>query len=273
MPFRPDPEEGEELFSKIPRRPPRGSEPKLEPEPEEEAEDGGENPAEEFKQRGGGASPWSEEFERERPRGRERAPAAPEGLVPELYEILVPDPELRDPHGRYMAMFEQLPYRPLPRRGMVRQEPPARGDWGPETPRVPSRGPAPTPAPGPSPRARMRTGPPVVDPAMWFDMNAVWTGVRQRRADPRFQPGTPVGVIQIAPARPDEASRAQDLIRFFRIPKGSVSNFSGKQLWDMLHEFMDELSYGMNQTKPNDIPGEVGFQAGRDGSFWLGYME
>ena len=104
-------------------------------------------------------------------------------------------------------------------------------------------------------------------------MNAVWAGVRQRKADSRFQKGTPVGVIQISPARPDEASRAADLLRFFRVPKAQTQNISGRELWAMLHEFMDELSYAMNAVRPKDIPGEVGFQAGRDGSFWLGYVE
>jgi|SRR5579871_4047074 len=259
MVYRPGQEE-EGASSRLPSR--RG--------PKEETE-GGEERDPEFRtdlRRKSWVSPWSEAFEEERPREESRPISVPESLVPELYEILVPE----QPKSPYMTLFEELPYRPLPRRGAAprREERGAEGrEWGPEAPRAQRPG----PAAGPGPRARARTGPPTLDPGLWFDMNAVWNGVRQRRADQRFQRGTPVGVVQISPPRPDEASRAQDLLRFFKVPKGQVEKLPGKAIWDMLHEFMDELSYSMNQMKPNDIPGEVGFQAGRDGSFWLGYME
>jgi len=257
MPYRPS--EGEKKFSRLPRR------------EEGEREEGPSMPLQRDIRRPP-SSPWGAGFEEERPRFESRPLTVPSSsLVPELYEVLVPEAELRDPHARYMEYFEKMPgstpraRRGAPERGPRREE--RREEWRPE----PAGRPA--PAPGPAPRARTRTGPPSLDPGNWFDMNAVWTGIRQRKADPRFQRGTPVGVVQIARASADEMSRAQDLLRFFRVPKAEADKFPGKAIWDKLHEFMDEISYAMNQMRPSDIPGEVGFQAGRDGSFWLGYME
>jgi hypothetical protein len=113
-----------------------------------------------------------------------------------------------------------------------------------------------------------------VDPRNWFDTQAIWDAARKVRSDSRFRPGSPVALVQVAPASPNEASRATDLIRFFRIPPQEVQRYEGARIWsDLLHPLLDEMSYAFNEAKPRDLPGQFAFQAGRDGSFWLAYME
>lgn len=258
MAYRPDPEKRPSRFP-----PPERKE-------EEEAEEVG--PREmpgggvSLRRRGAdlpSASPWRGSFD---PSSRvpSRSTYEREPEVEELEDILFPK-EWRGGEAFHFAdPFDVLPgrvYIPSPR----------------QPPRQPAQqrpGAAPTGGGRPSRPTRAREGPPSVDPMNWFDMPKIWAAVAERRVDPRFQRGTPVGIVQVAPPRPDEMARAADLIRFFRIPRQEVERYQGRQLWDaLLHPFMDELSYAMNQAKPSGIPGDLGFQAGRDGSFWLGYAE
>lgn len=259
---------GEQPERKFPRMRPSGEE-------EEEEESGPSSPISYRRPGPPTASPFRGGFEPGREIYQRSSYGEPD--IPELFEILVPEGELRDPEFRYSSLWETTsPSWFLPRpgeRGYSRggggeaQRDVARGGGGPRP------GPAPAAGPGQRP-ARRREGPPTVDPRNWFDVDAIWNGVRQRKADQRFRPGAPVGIVQIAPASADEMSRARDLVRFFRIPKAEADKHPGRAIWDsLLHPFMDELSYAFNHGKPRDIPGTIGFQAGRDGSFWLGYME
>lgn len=259
MPFRRR-EEGPERGRRASGPPPR----RREAEPEAEGEStpihrGFRSSAPSFQ------APWRREFDpsegpraapfQERERGGERKR--------ELWEVLVPESERQDPYFDYGKIFDVL--RPSPR---ARQEAPyapppsARREGGPPPPpesRRPARG---------------REGPPTVDPRNWFDDRAVWEAARRVRTDSRFRPGNPVALVQVAPASANEEARAADLVRFFRIPREEVGRHQGPRIWsDLLHPFLDELSYALNAAKPQDLPGQFAFQAGRDGSFWLGYME
>jgi hypothetical protein len=199
------------------------------------------------------------------------------GIFEELIPILIPEAELRDPEFRYASMFENLPYRPrfperAPERGPERIE---RGGYergGYERPEPP-RGSRETPRPAPAPERRARSGAPRVDPNNWFKPEDLFGFVRQHRNDPGGGPGKPMAVQKITGPKESDASQAADLVRFFRIPKQEVDRYPGQTIWDMLHAFLDELSYAINQMKPNDLPGEFGFQQAKDKSFWLGYLE
>lgn len=197
------------------------------------------------------------------------------GIFDELIPILIPEAELKDPEFRYSSMFENLPYY-----GQLPQQIPQqfqRGGYerGYERSREEApRGPRETPRPAPAPERRERSGPPRIDPNNWFKTQEIFQFVRQHRNDPGGGPGKPMAVQKITGPRSDEMSQAQDLIRFFKIPKQEVDRYPGAAIWDqLLHPFLDELSYALNQMKPNDIPGEFGFQSAKDKSFWLGYME
>lgn len=202
------------------------------------------------------AEPFQERVERGVERGERRR---------ELWEVLVPESERQEPYFDYGKVFEVL-----------------RSTRGAERPR-PEVGPAPAsarreggPAPAPESRraARSREGPPTVDPRNWFDTQAIWEAARRVRTDTRFQSGSPVALVQVAPASANEASRAADLIQFFRIPHQEVGRYPSTRLWiDLLHPFLDEMSFAFNTAKPQDLPGQFAFQSGRDGSFWLAYME
>lgn len=251
--------------------PPRGRRPAAPPprrrEPEEEAAPESSPIRSSFRRdMPGYQTPWQREWE----------PGAGPRVAPfqertergerkrELWEVLVPESERRDPYFDYGKVFEVL--RPVPGAGRP----------GPEAGPGPSYARREGGPPPPESRraARSREGPPTVDPRNWFDTQAIWTAARQVRADSRFRPGNPVALIQVAPASTNEASRAADLVRFFRIPRQEVEHHEGPRLWsDLLHPFLDELSYAFNTARPQDLPGQFAFQAGRDGSFWLAYME
>jgi hypothetical protein len=172
-------------------------------------------------------------------------------------DVIVPSDELEDPYYDYSQVFSIF-------------------DKGRRT-----RGAAPMPTPregGEEPRGQgarpVRNQPPIVDPANWFDLNRIWAAVQTVRADSRFTPGKPVAVVKIGNAARSEAERAQDLIRFFRIPPEEVRRFSASALWsELLNPFLDELAYSLNYVKPREFPGKMRFQAGNDGSYWLGYLE
>lgn len=192
------------------------------------------------------------------------------GIFEELIPILIPEAELKDPEFRYSSMFENLPYY-----GQLPQQIPQRFQRGgyergrEEAP----RGPRETPRAA-APERRERSGPPRLDPNNWLRTQEIFQFVRQHRNDPGGGPGKPMAVQKISGPRPDEMSQAQDLIRFFKIPKQEVERYQGSAIWDqLLHPFLDELSYALNQMKPNDLPGEFGFQQAKDRSFWLGYLE
>lgn len=205
-----------------------------------------------------GAGPRAEPFqERERGGGERKR---------ELWEFIVPESERQDPYFDYGKVFEVL----RPTRGAERPRPEA----GPG-PAYARREGAPPPPPQESRRAaRGREGPPTVDPRNWFDTQAIWEAARRVRADSRFRPGSPVALVQVAPASRDEAARAADLISFFRIPRQEVDRYQGARIWsDLLHPLLDEMSYAFNTAKPQDLPGQFAFQSGKDGSFWLAYME
>lgn len=203
-----------------------------------------------------GAGPRAEPFQERAERGERKR---------ELWEVLVPESEQKDPYFDYGKVFNVL----APGRGQERP----RTEAGPG-PSYARREGAPPPAPESRRAARSREGPPTVDPRNWFDTQAIWDAARRVRADSRFRPGSPVALVQVAPASPNETSRAADLIRFFRIPRQEVDRYEGPRLWsDLLHPFLDEMSYAFNAGRPQDLPGQFAFQAGKDGSFWLAYME
>lgn len=250
---------------------------------EEEEEEEGESQRPSSIRREAGAppssSPWRREWE---PGPGPRAePIRRRG--PTLTELLVPASEREDPFFEYSKVFS--------RRG--RAVAPAQGPRAEAAPGYARRGAAPEGGPQTRRPGRAREGPPQVDPKNWFDEQKIFDAARRVRADSRFQPGSPVALVQIAPARGPqdaqragartkeemaaaiEALRAEDLVRFFRIPKQEVERHASMvELWaQTLTPFLDELSYAFNVAKPKDLPGQFGFQPGRDGSFWLAYME
>lgn len=265
MPFR---RREEDPRGRKPTPPPGRERPRQRPEVEEERV--------EAEPRGGfrrtapeGGSPWRREWE-PMPGGRAE-PLRQEKRRRLLWDILVPESEQEDPDFDYRQIFSAL--LPSPRGGGRGEMPPPRG--GQEQPRggeyrPGGGGPAPTHGrPG-----RTREGPPVVDPKNWFNLEAITQAARQVRADQRFKKGHPVALVQIAPASPNEMARAAHLIRFFRIPKQEVDRHPGESIWSaLLHPFLDELSYAINVAKPAELPGDFGFQAAPNGSFWLAYME
>lgn len=213
-------------------------------------------------------SPWQREWE---PSGGPRAQPFQERVERgerkrELWEVLVPESERKDPYFDYGKVFEVL----RPTRGAERPRPEAA--FGPASSARREAGSA--AAPESRRAARSREGPPTVDPRNWFDTQAIWEAARRVRADSRFRPGSPVALVQVAPASANEASRAGDLIQFFRIPQQEIERYEGSRIWiDLLHPFLDEMSFAFNTAKPQDLPGQFAFQSGRDGSFWLSYME
>lgn len=233
---------------------------------------------------GGGSSPWRREWE---PGPGPRAePIRRRG--PTLTELLVPASEREDPYFEYSKVFD----RPARQRTIGPAQAP-RGEGG--APPFARRGAPEAAAAAPQTRrpGRAREGPPQVDPKNWFDEQKIFDAARRVRSDSRFKPGSPVALVQIAPARSMqdaqkagarnqqeaaaalEALRAEDLVRFFRIPKEEVERHANlAALWSgTIAPFLDELSYAFNAAKPQDLPGQFGFQPGRDGSFWLAYME
>ncbi len=173
-------------------------------------------------------------------------------------DIVVPESEKEDPYHEYTKVFTIF------EKGR----------------RAPGAAPMPPPREGPAESSRSeRPGrapnqPPMVDPSNWFDLGRIWAAIQTVRSDPRFTPGKPVAVVKIGNAARSETERAQDLIRFFRIPPEEVRRFSTSVLWsDLLNPFLDELAYALNTVKPREFPGKVRFQAGNDGSYWLGYLE
>lgn len=201
--------------------------------------------------RGGQVPPWRRTF---RPEPREER-EAPYGQPPQLWEILVPEWE------RGKEWFE--PGAPF------QYQPP-----GPELPLFPGAGPERREPSGVRPPARPKGASPLVNPADWFDVGRIWGTIRQQRTHPQFPKGVPVSIIKVTPPRADEAGRAADLVRFFRIPREEVERNPGRAFWDVLiHPFLDELSYAFNHGKPSDIPGDVAFQAAPDGSLRLSYTE
>ena len=135
------------------------------------------------------------------------------------------------------------------------------------------RGPAGAP-PGSTRPARRPGDPPAVDPHNWFPVEEIWARIREQRKHPQFPKGVPVSMMKVTPPRPDELSRAADLVRFFRIPQEEIARFPGQTIWaGLLHPFLGELAYAFNYSKPPDIPGAVDFQQAPDGSLRLAYME
>jgi len=222
------------------------------------------------------ASPWRGGFAAERPA---LPPAAAphetyggeEEYVPELMQFVVPESEWRDPTPKQVwTILPPPPMSYLYYQGEERRPSEAR-----EVPR--GAGPRPRPggiAPSAARPPRRPEGPPLLDPRDWFDMDAIWNTIRHYKADSRFRPGQPIALIKISQAQRNDPARAADLIRYFRIPPSEVAKYPGQAIWDqLLIPFMDELSYAFEKERPNDIPGLVGFQDAKDGSFWMGYME
>lgn len=228
----------------------------------------------------GQASPWRREWE---PGPGPRAePIRRRG--PTLTELLVPASEREDPYFEYSKVFQRRGRSPAPGFGPRPEAGPAYSRRG-----APEAGPQAQQSRRPG---RAREGPPQVDPRNWFDTEKIFAAARRVKADPRFQPGSPVALVQIANAHgPQDAQRAgartkeevaaalevmraEDLVRFFRIPKEEVEKHNYPGIWtNLLHPFLDEISYAINSAKPQDLPGQFGFQPGKDGSFWLAYME
>lgn len=249
-------EEGDPRF----RRPPAAG-PRREAEEEEEDE-----PVRgSFRRPGGASSPWQREWASE-PGTQARPMREPASRLRALVERIVPRSEQEDPYFKYGNIFFQVLS-------------PAREGARPEAgPRAEPQAAAPQ-----ARRARRaQGGAPVVDPRNWFDDKAIYEAARRVRSDQRFKPGSPVALVQVAPGSPNEKQRAADLVKFFRIPKAEVDRYNDQTIWtELLHPFLDELSYAFDAGKPQDLPGSFGFQVADNprmppelkGSFWLGYTE
>lgn len=194
--------------------------------------------------------PRTQEPEEEEERGfrrpslfrREGAPSEfasrPVGPVQrrELWEVLVPESEQRDPYYNYDVVWSVLPG--ARRSAAAVPPPPPRG----VPPQEESRRPA-----------RESGAPPTFDARDFFDLERVWNAATTLRQDSRFRPGSPVAVVRLAPE--------QDFHRLYKIQPADVK------------PFLDELSYAINFVKPREFSGRFFFQTGKDGFVWLAYVE
>lgn len=194
-------------------------------------------------------------FIRERESSRPGYQELPPRQERDWTEFVVPESERADPNFQYSRIFDIF----APgRRGSPPPPPPPRE----APPRAESQ------------RAARPTEPPAVDPSRWFDQGRIWNAVHAAREDRRYRPGYPVAIVQVSPPIPDDARRAEELIRFFGVPASDAGRFRGQELWTrLLNPFLEELTYGLNYGKPREIPGGVKFQKAPDGSFWLAYTE
>lgn len=210
-----------------------------------------------------------EEEELEQPPRRPFSPFRPSGApisrptpaadIPELWDVMIPQAELEDPSTEYRTFFEQLPYH-----GRVAAER--------REAREPARGPRPgAPPPGPPPSGMPARGRQRIDPGRYFNLDSIWGLIRKLRSDTRFSRGRAYAIQKVIEAVRSEQERIRELGRVFGLEEDIRR---AEDAWgDVLGPFLDDLSQELNRVRPNDIPGEFGFQPARDGSFWLGYME
>lgn len=200
---------------------------------------------------------------RQEPRGYASRPVSSQSRDDEFWDVLVPKSERDDPHFDYSKIFDVFAKNPSHREA-AREAP--RERFRPE--RGPERGPE-------QERSQRRQDQPVLDPSLWFDMNRISSTVAGAKRDPRFRAGSPIALVQVARPQRDEEGRADELIRFFRIPESEVRKYPGREIWPkLIHPFLDELAYALNSGKPREFPGRFLFQEGKgDGSLWLAYLE
>lgn len=172
-------------------------------------------------------------------------------------DFIVPESEKRDPNFQYSRIFDI--FAPGSRRAGPSAREPQRDYQA---------------SPPPRAEQRRRSGPPEVDPSVWFDLNRIWGAVKTVRQDPRFRVGSPVAVVQVSNPIPDDIRRAEEMIKFFRIPRQDVEKFQPSEYWSkLLNPFLEELAYSINDAKPVQFPGSIRFQKAGDGSMWMAYQE
>lgn len=166
-------------------------------------------------------------------------------------DFVVPASEKADPNYKYSRVFTIFAPGGRAAAGPERQAPPP-----------------------PRQERSQRSAPPEVDPSVWFDQSRIWNAVQTVRQDSRFRVGSPVAVVQVSNPIPDDQKRAEEMIRFFRIPRQDVERYQPSQYWPgLLNPFLDELAYAINYAKPREIPGTIRFQKAPDGSMWMAYQE
>lgn len=142
---------------------------------------------------------------------------------------------------------------------------------------------------GDGPKAWSPRGEHPLDPAKWFNLEALWNDVRRARQDPYFRDllewsrtsGEPAvwPVVDLVSGAAG-IHQAGEAVKLFKIPFTDVEGYRegdaySPEVWDdAILPFANGLADAMNRRKPEDIPGRLGFGWHEaDNTFGLQYLE